>query len=43
MKIITEEELMKLTNAEKCRVIICILRKELVYKRSVVYEESNCE
>ena len=41
MKIITEEKFKKLTEAEKCRVIIGILQGELVYKRSDIYERSH--
>lgn len=41
MKVITEEKFRELTEAEKCRVIIGILRGELVYKRSDVYERNH--
>ena len=38
MKVITEEKFRKLTEVEKCRIIIRILQGELVYKRSDVNE-----
>lgn len=38
MKVITEEKFIKLTDAEKCKIIVQILRGELVYQRSDVNE-----
>lgn len=36
MKIITEEKFRKLTEVEKCRIIVRIIQGELVFKRSDV-------
>ncbi len=38
MEVITEEKFRVLTEAEKCRIIVKILKGELIYKRSDVNE-----
>ena len=38
MKEITEEKFRKLTEVEKCRIIVKIIQGKLIYKRSDVNE-----
>lgn len=34
MKVITKEDLLKCTETERCRIIIKILNKEIIFKES---------
>ncbi len=41
MQIITEEELLKLTEAERCKVLVKIVNGEMIYKGSDKNERNH--